>query len=58
MNDENLKRTQEFFREKYGQEVTLEEAKQIRKRITNYVRMLAKCKRREGEMDKDSKEKK
>ena len=56
MNDESLKRTQTFFKDKYSMDISPEEAKEINKRITNYFRILAKWKRREDEMDKDSKE--
>lgn len=37
MKNNDLKRTQEFFKEKYGQEITLEEAKYINRRITAYL---------------------
>ncbi len=45
MSEKSLKRTQVFYKEKYGQEISEEEARQINRGITDYFRILARMKR-------------
>ena len=53
MTEDLVRRTQDFFKEKYGKELSEEEAKLAMKRVTGYFRMLEKWKRREEETGKD-----
>ena len=49
MTEDPVQRTQDFFKWKYGLELTEDEAKQAMERVSKYFRILAIWKQREEE---------
>lgn len=47
MTEELVKKTQDFFKEKYGKELSEAEAQDINRRITTYFRLLHRWKKRQ-----------